>query len=232
MAEETRILQGHSRLEPTRWSIILGARDPDDPAHLESWNRLVAIYWRPVYRSIRHNWAKSVEEAKDLTQEFFSTLFESKGFRGFAPDRGRFRAYLKGALDHFMRNAARDASRLKRGGRAPRVPLDLAGEPEIAPAPAPDLFDREWRRVLFETAIAELRAFPELYEPFRRYHLDPARPTYREVAEDLGLSETDVANRLHQARTRLRDIVRRLVKETSRTDDDFESEMRGLFGTP
>jgi RNA polymerase sigma factor (sigma-70 family) len=231
MAEETRILQGRTRFEPTRWSVVLAARDAADPAHQESWNQLVAVYWRPVYRAIRHTWNKQVEEAKDLTQEFFSGLFEAKGFRSFEPDRGRFRAYLKGALDHFMRNAARDAARLKRGGAAPRVPLDLAGEPEVAPAP--DLFDREWRRTLLETALAELRAAaPELFEPFRRYHLDPARPTYREVAQALGIAETDVTNRLHQARAKLRDIVRRLVRETSRTDDDFDSEMRGLFGSP
>lgn len=229
MAAETRILQGRTRFEPTRWSIVLAARDPADPAHLESWNQLVAVYWRPVYRSIRHDWGKSVEEAKDLTQDFFSILFASKGFRHLELDRGRFRAYLKGALRHFMRNAARNSSRLKRGGAAPRIPLDLAGEPEIDPAP--DLFDREWRRTLFEAAIAELRTFPDLFEPFRRYHLDPDRPTYLDVARALGISETDVTNRLHQARARLRDIVRRLVRETSQTDDDFESEMRGLFGT-
>jgi len=92
---------------------------------LGSTQDLIAQYWKPVYCVIRSSWAKSNEDAKDLTQEFFSrTVLEGDLARTFDPTRGSFRAFLKGALQNFMRNAARDASAQKRGGTVRTLRLD------------------------------------------------------------------------------------------------------------
>jgi RNA polymerase sigma-70 factor (ECF subfamily) len=169
-----------------------------------------------------------VEEAKDLTQSFFAALFDG-GQRTFSPDRGRFRTFLKAALDNFLKNTRRDAMRLKRGGGATAVPLEIADDGVVKPTD--DLFEREWRRSLFERALDELqRERPPAFECFRRYFLDPSKPTYREVADAVGLSEFDVTNHLHWARGRMREIVRRLVRESCESDDEFRDELSELFG--
>lgn len=233
MAAETEILPGSARFEPTRWSIILTVRSPGNPRYLESWNELVRLYWRPVYRSIRCRWNEPVESAKDLAQAFFAGMFESGALRRFEPERGRFRTFLKAALENFLRNARRDGLRLKRGGGEAPLPLDFADE-EPPAAATDDLFEREWRRSVLEQAVDELGrdVRPEVFAAFRAYFLDPARPTYREVADGLRMSESDVTNHLHLAKTRLREIVRRLVRESTENEREFEDEMRELFGAP
>lgn len=235
MPYETEILTGRARYEPTRWSLILSARAPDSPRYLESWNELMRLYWPPVYRAIRFRWNEAVESAKDLTQSFFTAAFEGGWVEQFEPERGRFRTFLKAALDNFMRNARRDAARLKRGSGAAPLSLDLIDPAEECPVRATDdLFEREWRRALIEQAVAELEreCRPEVFAAFRAYFFDPDRPTYAEAARRLGLSETDVTNHLHHAKERMRQIVRRLVRESAETERDFDEEMRELFGRP
>src|SRR5690349_13450428 len=85
----------------TAWSSIL-SRKPGDEARRERMERLVRGYWRPVYKYIRAGWSKSVEDAKDLTQEFFARIVSGDLVLAYEPGRGRFRQYLKGALQHFL----------------------------------------------------------------------------------------------------------------------------------
>jgi len=47
--------------------------------------RVVALYWKPVYRFIRLKFRKSNEDAKDLTQGFFTTALQRDFFRRFDP---------------------------------------------------------------------------------------------------------------------------------------------------
>ena len=224
--EETGI-RGPAAFEPTRWSVVLGAQRPGDPRYLEHWDALVGIYWRPVYRSIRFRWSKPPEEAKDLTQAFFAALFDG-GLRDPNPERGRFRSYLRGALENFLRNANRDAGRLKRGGGAIPVPL----EDDAVVAPGEDLFEREWKRSIFERALERLGSLesPEAVACFRRAYVDPVPRSYPEIARELGLPLTQVTNLLRAARVRMRDLVRAIVRESCETEEDFEREMRELFG--
>jgi RNA polymerase sigma-70 factor (ECF subfamily) len=44
----------------------------------------------------------SPEDAEDLTQEFFARLIERNDFAKVSRDRGPFRAFLKGALNHLL----------------------------------------------------------------------------------------------------------------------------------
>jgi RNA polymerase sigma-70 factor (ECF subfamily) len=224
--EETGV-PGPRGFEPTRWSLVLGAQKPEDPAYLGHWEALIGLYWRPVYRTVRFRWNKPVEEAQDLTQAFFAGLFE-EGLGTVHPGRGRFRSFLRAALDNFLRNDRRDSRRLKRGGGIPAIRL----EDDVVVAPGEDLFEREWRRCLFEKALQELEAQerPEWAACFRRYYLVPTPPAYRELAEALGLAEHDVANHLRSAKAAMRERVRRLVRESCASDVEFEEEMRELFG--
>src|SRR5262252_4981622 len=58
-------------------------------------------YWKPVYYYVRLAWAKTNEDAKDLSQAFFLWLTEGDTLRRYQPERASFRAYLKSLLKHF-----------------------------------------------------------------------------------------------------------------------------------
>lgn len=223
MSQDTDILAGRTQFEATRWSLIISAQEPSNPRYVESWNELARLYWRPVYRAIRYRWNKPVDEAKDLTQDFFAALFEDGVVRAFSPDRGRFRTFLKASLENFLRN---DYRRVRRA--PPKISIDFVDDAAVTPTD--DFFDREWRRTLFERAMDELHG--PVLEVIKRYYFDPVKPTYREIASALGVSESDVTNFLHQGKLKLRQAVRRLVQEATRSEQDFEDEMKELFGAP
>ena len=63
----------YRRFTTTRWSLILAAADPRSSSAHEALSSLCEIYWMPVYAFVRRTGA-SVEDARDLTQAFFTTV--------------------------------------------------------------------------------------------------------------------------------------------------------------
>ncbi|MBI4242711.1 MAG: hypothetical protein HY606_01360, partial [Planctomycetes bacterium] len=51
----------------TIWSIVLNAKNKTTAEYQKSLNKLVSMYWKPVYRYIRIAWDRSNEDSKDLT---------------------------------------------------------------------------------------------------------------------------------------------------------------------
>ncbi|MBI2901250.1 MAG: sigma-70 family RNA polymerase sigma factor [Planctomycetes bacterium] len=227
-----------SAFEPTRWSIVLGARGGFTPESREAVERLVGIYWGPVYWTLRRGWSRSHEDAKDLTQEFFLRFLERGVTEGYEPERGRFRSFLYAAVKHFMLQERRDRSRLKRGGGT--LPFSLDGLRDSGAEPAGDpeqVFHREWVRTILDEASARLRdecvrAGMELrFKVFSAFH-DLAggdRPTYESVAKSLGIGVNDVHHHLKTMRQRLRELVRESVRETLSDPGDLDGEVGLLF---
>lgn len=225
----------------TRWSIVQDARGAITDRSRPAMERLVRTYWGPVYAMVRRGWRESREDAKDLTQEFFTRLLAGGAAEGFDPGKGRFRSFLFAAVKHFMLQRRRDESRLKRGGG--KRPFALAGLEEMGSEPAspevsPEgLFHEEWVAAVLREAIADLGEECRLagkeivFKVFEIYDLEEAdRPTYDAIAQRLGISAHDVHNALTQARRRLREIIRAQVRETLSTPEDLDDEMRLLFG--
>lgn len=227
---------GDGAFRTTAWDELAAARD--DPALL---GELMMRYWRPVYRTIRHGWHAPREEAKDLTQEFFSRLLQDGTFSRADPERGRFRAFLSEALRHFMLNARRDASRVKRGGGRIILALDVTDDDD-RPIAVPDstdaadvVFTRAWAHQLLAEAIERLRA--ELvseghevqYRVFEAYDLADRPGTYGDVAGALKLRESDVRNHLHEVRRRLQRHLMKHILDYSQNADEAVDEFRALF---
>jgi DNA-directed RNA polymerase specialized sigma24 family protein len=79
--------------------------DAEARAALEEFYRL---YCYPVYAFIRRR-GYDRQDAQDLTQDFFVHLLD-KGTLGRADsERGRFRNFLLGSLEHFLAHAAERA---------------------------------------------------------------------------------------------------------------------------
>jgi hypothetical protein len=57
-----------------------------------------------------------------------------------------------------------------------------------------------------------------------------ARPSYADVASHLGISVTDVTNRLAHARREFRRIVLDKLRELTATDEEFRSEAFAVLG--
>ncbi len=209
-------------------------------------DRIVAVYWKPVYKYIRLRWLKSKEDAQDLTQEFFARVIEKDFLAGYDPGRARLRTFLRTCVDALVANEVRAARRLKRGGATVVLPLDfLTAEGELSPPAAsasgnPDeLFEKEWVRSLFSLAVEELQKECERrgklshFRLFERYDLEDSeerRLSYRDLALEFGLEVTDVTNYLAYVRREFRRIALALLREMTANEEEFRREARALFG--
>ena len=219
----------------------------------ESLERLIYLYWKPAYYYLRAAGRRSVEDAKDLTQDFFTRLVERKDWERLSPERGSFRGFLKRALKNFMIDAAR-----REKARRPGEGLFLFRFEEVRDAhPTVDpenAFDREWIKTVLRESIRDLEArlkkegSSNLFDVFRLYCLpddgsgDASASTrflkgdlegkpYADVAAQLGLRESDVRKRLARCRAVLREIVLERIRDYSSSEDEvlteFEKIVRG-----
>jgi RNA polymerase sigma-70 factor (ECF subfamily) len=124
---------GDPRFPTTHWSVVrtVSATDPD--AARQALACLCETYWYPLYAYVRRS-GRSREDSEDLTQAFFARLLDKRDIAGADPRRGSFRAYLIGAVRHFLANErARAAAERRGGGRVP-FPLDFPdAEPRSRP---------------------------------------------------------------------------------------------------
>lgn len=208
-------------------------------------------YWRPVYLHVRLKWRRNADEARDLTQGFFARALEKRAFMGYEPGRGRFRTYLRGSLDNYVTDLARQQSRQKRGGNTLHLNVDFAVlEEELATssalssvAEASDIeacFDREWKKSLFVAAVQALEKVcseqgkQRYFEVFRRYVLDPEMSgtsvAYADVAGACGITVNDVTNYLSWTKRELRARVLDELRAITTSDEELRDEARAVLG--
>jgi RNA polymerase sigma-70 factor (ECF subfamily) len=83
--------------QTTHWSVVLAARQGDASQADAALELLCGTYWYPLYTFVRRR-GHTVEEAQDLTQEFFARLVQRDFLRNVAREKGRFRTFLLAAL--------------------------------------------------------------------------------------------------------------------------------------
>jgi RNA polymerase sigma-70 factor (ECF subfamily) len=204
--------------------------------------KLCRRYWEPIFSYARAAWARTEEDARDLTQDFFTWLLETDVLARFEPSRGSFRHYMKGLLRNFSRNAAQAARALKRGGGKAVVSLDEALAPALADgrsSEAEAAFDRAWVAQVMKRALDRARERlatgkrAKQWRVFEDYDLLPGeaeRPTYAELARRHGLKESDVRNALYAIRERVREEVRCELRDTVADPRDLEDEWHHVVG--
>lgn len=239
--KETSIGGSHRAFVSTLWSVVLAARDADAPARREALQKLIESYWKPVYFFIRRKGADA-ESAKDLAQGFFAALLERNFLQYVRKDRGRFRTFLLTALEHFLADEHDRAQALKRGGGRSSFSLDFAGAEREMEGPstseAPDrAFRRDWALRVLARGLETLRASFEASG--RKEEFDALRlhlaiggekpPSYADLAARLGVSEQDVANRVHRARGAYREVILTIIHAYSETEEDARDELRDLL---
>jgi len=223
----------------TRWSVVLAAQNGgDDERALET---LCRTYWYPLYAFVRSR-GHSVADAQDLTQEFFARLLARNYLDAVSRERGRFRTFLRMALQRFLANEWDRAQAKKRGGGDVLVPLDselaerrLRDEREDAIAPD-RIFDRRWALTLLDDAAARLEA--EYAATGRdaeffalKPHLTAGRGEipYAEIAATLATTEGAARVAIHRLRRRFRESFRQAVADTVSGPEECEAEMQEVL---
>jgi RNA polymerase sigma-70 factor (ECF subfamily) len=221
--------------------MVLAAGDSQDPDSRNALAALCRTYWYPIYAQVRHL-GHDADTARDLTQGFFAFVLEKRTLKVAHPDRGRFRAFLKTSLRHFISHERERAQALKRGGGERLLELDFdSAESQYRVEPAHEqtpekLFEKRWARTLMQRALDHLReemAESSAADRFRR--LEPflvERPphgSYREVAADLDMTEDAVKTAVRRLRQRFGKLLRIEVARTVEDPGDVDEEIRYLF---
>jgi RNA polymerase sigma factor (sigma-70 family) len=231
----------------TRCSVVRATGNPDPQIRRDAFETLVAAYWKPVYKYLRIRWTLSNEDAKDLTQAFFTRAVEKGYLAPFDPAKARFRTFLRVCVDGFVTKEHRAASRQKRGGDVMIGALDfesadgeLIRHASASTMTPDDIFRQEWVRSLFGQAVDDLRqqcmsAGREThFKLFQRYDLEGPEaaeaPTYAQLGQEFGLPVTQVTNFLAAIRRQFRGLVVERIRATTGSDEEFQEECRRLFG--
>lgn len=235
MAPETSIGGGAREFPNTRWTVIASSRSGVE-ARSRALEELLATYWKPLYFFVRRK-GLSIEDSKDVIQDFFAHLLDREFLDRLDPAKGRFRSYLRGAMDNFLVNRHEQRSAKKRGGGKKIVSLEVEVDESSVPGTAsPEAaFDREWALAVMERAMGRLRAeFDggerkgpfELVKRFFDFAAEP--PSYDAAARENGMSVSSLKAFLHRARVRFREIVKEEVRDTV-SDGEPDGEVDELI---
>ena len=210
---------------------------PDGRAGLEE---LCRRYWKPVYSFIRIGWAKSNEDAKDLTQAFFAWLLEGDVLSRYQKERAAFRRFLKALVKGFLSETHRASKRIKRGGETKFLRFDdedCSFEEVLADPRAADpekAFDQAWLVALMKHAVDRVRGRFQAaqFRVFEEHALsqEATRPTYAEIATRLGMKESQVHDTLVAVHRELRKEIQVEIARQTGSQEEFEEEWNALFG--
>ena len=183
-----------------------------------------------------------MEEAQDLTQEFFTRLIEKDYLDSVEPEKGRFRSFLLAAVKHFLANEWDRAAALKRGGGTTTFSIDWAsegGRHAFRPVDhlTPErLFERKWALTTLDQALSQLRAEYEaagkllIFESLKASLTgELPRLPFRQIGETHGLSEGAVRAALYRMRRKYRDRIREVIQQTVSREEEVDDEIRFLF---
>ena len=76
MERDTAIGGAQGRFPATRASVVESLRSATPTIAARAAERLIALYWKPLYKYVRIRWNRSNEDAKDLIQGFFAVALE------------------------------------------------------------------------------------------------------------------------------------------------------------
>jgi len=202
--------------------------------------QLCRLYWYPLYAYVRRK-GYDAQDAQDLTQEFFSRLLARNYLSVADRNKGKFRSFLLGSLEHFLAREWTKAHAQKRGGGQNVFSLDeVDAENRYLLEPADELtaekiFDRRWATTLLEQAMARLREDYQangkgiLFEKLEGLLIGQAADaSYTQMAASLNMSESAIKVAVHRLRQRYGELVRAEIAQTVASPEEIDEELRYL----
>ena len=108
----------------TDWDLIRKAQTADQTKRMQIIEILIKKYWKPAYCYLRSKGCSN-DQAKDLTQDFFYEIIMKGNLIQYADnEKGRFRDFMKAALNHFHKADHRKKTAKKRSPQKPFVDMD------------------------------------------------------------------------------------------------------------
>jgi len=214
----------------THWSIVLAAKGDDSKARA-ALSELCKTYRGAIVRYIdatiktgtpRHYGGRSAE---DLTHDFLIQLLEGKWFAAAEQCEGRFRTYLLGAVQFFLRHIREQELAIKRGSKVVFVPMldDVPQTEDDA------MFDRDWAQTTLDRATILLGDAPETQKLLPWLTIEMPQEDRERIAAELGKSEPAIKVALHRLRKRFRRRVRELIAHTVKSETEIDAELDYLI---
>lgn len=232
--------QNRGGFASTQWSMVLQARGAGDAAR-QALAELCSLYWYPLYLFIRRQ-GFPPDQVEDLTQDFFTQLFEKDFLQAVDRERGRFRAFLLACCRHFLANQRDRAQAQKRGGGRRCLSLDIAkAENRYCHEPpchetAEKAFERRWALTLLEHTLDQLQEEYRLagngllFDRLKPCLVGaPTATSYHQIAAALTMTEDAVKKAAQRLRQRYRAILREHIAATVEGPDLVDDEIRDLF---
>ncbi len=223
-----------SRFPSTMWSTIHHAKTGDRAAL----NRIFTGYHPAVVRFIQSE-GFGESDAEDIAQEVFTIICKEEFMVKVDATKGRFRSLVLAVTKNLVLLEKRKRATLKRGSGKTTVSVeqvrDQGVEFDIADTQQRDLrdekFDTYWVQSLVARAMKMLQDECDIKKtPFYQcLELFIAGKGYDEVAKAIGSQEDQVRSYIHQARTKLKKNVEKMIHEYSASMDEYEKELDYLW---
>lgn len=221
----------------TQWTAIMAVRESSPEARTALGN-LCGSYYEPVRKYIERSlgFSHGNYDSGDLAQEFFLRVIEGTEFKYLQRERGRFRAYLLGAVKFFLAEMHRKNSRLKRGGGNSMIPLDENisehNSPEKQHTELDARFDREWAEAIVGAVISELRAESENCGESERFEIlrdwltgDGGREKREAAMKKLEITEGHFKVLVSRLRKRFRTKIHERIARTVENEEEVGLEL-------
>jgi DNA-directed RNA polymerase specialized sigma24 family protein len=230
---------GRANFVTTQWGLVITASAESTTEARSALEELYRTYCYPIYAFIRRR-GYARQDAQDLTQDFFIHLLEKGTLSRADQQRGRFRSFLLGALNHFLAHAEERTRARKRGGGCQFVYLDDDAAENCYQLAAPEgmtaekLFEARWVAALIDAALLRLRSEfqaqgnEQLFAALQPFLVGEEEASYRQVADNFDLTLGGLKTKIHRMRARYRELVRDEVARTVATPDQIEEELRSL----
>ncbi len=228
----------------TRWSLVVRAASPAEPAARAALEELCRLYWEPL-RAFACRSGLPAADAEDATQSFFAEFLRRERFSVADPQRGRLRTFLCSSFANYLHDLHRRNSAQFRGGGQIHVALQTDEQedfPSLDPAdphhPARE-FNRTWALTTMDAAVARLEA--ELAAKGKGGTLAPYRAflgidagghdDYAATARELKVSEGAVRVNVCRLRKQFRDALFAVIADTldDPTEANIRAEVRALI---
>jgi RNA polymerase sigma-70 factor (ECF subfamily) len=236
--EDTASERKQPAFPETLWSRVLAVQGGSDQDASDALAKLCESYWYPIFAFIKYR-GYPLHDAQDLTQAFFAFLLSHDAFQKVNREKGRFRAFLLGCLEHFLANEWKKGQTEKRGGKQVVIPWDEAHSPDDTPvqdAPPDKLYDRTWAGSLINRVLeTQKKEFTRVgktqhFEIFRGFLPGaPGAMSHSEAASALNLTRAALDVALRRFRQRFGKLLREEVAQTVAKPEDVDHEIQYLL---
>ncbi len=226
--------------QTTHWTVVLTAGLKESAESSSALQKLCSAYWYPLYAFIRRR-GYPVEEAEDLTQDFFTRLIEKEILADVTREGGRFRSFLLTLLKRFLANEWNRDHAQKRSGGKPVFSIDDTAEAryesELSERATPEtLFERQWAAAVLDQVLVRLReeyaagGKQALFEQLQNC-LPGAQSEipYAVIAASFGMKESAVRMAAHRLRRRYGELLRAEIAVTVSKPEEINEEIGYLI---